>query len=130
MHPIDGDDRPKILGVLCRQIVSWEGERVGLIGVEVGASLKNVMLMTGSKSASTESSVVIPYAAYNYTGKGVVPHSGWNAAMPGVTAADSFTISITKGGVTTNVDIDLANVGGTLSLDEAADVRALEKQLP
>jgi hypothetical protein len=81
------------------------------------ASLKNVVLMAGTKSASTESSVVIPYAAYNYTGKGVVEHSGWNAAMTGVTAADSFTIAITKGGVTTNVDIDLANVSGTLSMD-------------
>ena len=81
------------------------------------ASFDGLAVMTGIKAASVQSSAVVPYAPYNYAGKGVVQHSGWAGAVPGVTAADSFTVSIAKGGVTTDVVIDLANVAGTLSLD-------------
>jgi hypothetical protein len=38
-------------------------------------------------------------------------------ALPGLNASQSFTISVKKGGVTTDVAIDLAQVNGALSLD-------------
>ncbi len=81
------------------------------------ASFNGLNVMAGAKSSSTESSVVVPYAPYTYTGNGVMPHSGWSAAVPGVSSSDSFTVSVTKGGVTTDVGINLADVSGTLSLD-------------
>jgi hypothetical protein len=90
-----------------------------------GATFQNISVMTGAKSAFTESSAIIPYAPFNYTGKSVVAHSGWSSAVPGVTAADSITVSITKGGVTTDVVIDLADVTGVLSLD---NINALVNQ--
>ena len=51
-----------------------------------------------------------------------MPPSSWstnanlNNALPGLSASDSFTIGIKKGGVTTNVAIDLSQVPGTLNL--------------
>jgi len=36
--------------------------------------------------------------------------------MPGLSASDSFTITIKKGGVATDVAIDLSQVPGTLDL--------------
>jgi hypothetical protein len=45
-----------------------------------------------------------------------VSNANVNNALPGLSASDSFTIGIKKGGVTTNVVIDLSQVPGTLSL--------------
>ncbi len=47
----------------------------------------------------------------------MVKSAGVFKPLPGVIATDSFTISITKAGVTTNVVIDLADVQGALTLD-------------
>jgi hypothetical protein len=81
------------------------------------ANFNGLNMMSGAKSASTETSVIVPYAPYTYTGKGIVTHSGWSAAVPGVSSSDHMTVSITKAGVTTDVEVDFADVSGPLSLD-------------
>ena len=48
-----------------------------------------------------------PFSDYTYSTKQLVTNSNLNNAMPGLSASQSFTIGIKKGGTTTNVPIDL-----------------------
>jgi Beta-propeller repeat len=81
------------------------------------AEFTNLAVLTGKKAASVTSLGSIAYAKLNYTGGALVKSAAVFNPLPGVSSADSFTISITKAGVTTNVVIDLADVQGTLTLD-------------
>lgn len=81
------------------------------------AAFSKLTLMSGARSASTQSDATIPYSPFNYTGKTVARGDGLSAPVPGVSASDKFTVNITKGGVTTGVDIDLANISGPLTVD-------------
>ena len=51
-----------------------------------------------------------------YSTKQLVTNANLNNPLPGLSSSDSFTISVTKGGTTTNVPIDLSQVQGTLTL--------------
>lgn len=81
------------------------------------ASFSNLSVLTSQKTASTQSSVSIAYPSSNYQGGTVVDDSHVLNAVPNVSASDSFTVSITKAGVTTDVPIDLSKVSGDLTLD-------------
>jgi hypothetical protein len=81
------------------------------------AEFTNLAVLASKKSSSIQSAATIAYAKLNYTGGPVVKSAVVFDPLPGVTAADSFTISVTKGVVTTNVVIDLADVSGALTLD-------------
>ena len=81
------------------------------------AEFNNLTVLPNAKASTTQSAVAIAYPKLNYTSGPVVEDDEVFSAVPNVTAADSFTISVTKAGVTTDVDIDLANVSGTLTLD-------------
>ena len=77
----------------------------------------NLTLLPGQKTSTAQSTVSIPYPASSYQGGAVQGDKQIFDAVPGVSASDSFTISVTKGGVSTDVVINLANVSGPLSLD-------------
>ena len=81
------------------------------------AEFTNLAVLAGRKSSSVQSTGTIPYSKFNYTGGAVVRSAGVLQPVPGVSASDSFTVSITKAGVTTDVVIDLADVQGDLTLD-------------
>ena len=81
------------------------------------AEFTNLAVLAGRKTSSVQSTGTIPYAKLNYMSGPVVKSAGILDPVPGVSASDSFTVSITKAGVTTDVVIDLADVQGTLSLD-------------
>jgi len=81
------------------------------------AEFTNLSVLAGRKSSSVQSAGTIPYSKFNYTGGAVVKSAAILDAVPGVSASDSFTVSITKAGVTTAVVIDLADIQGTLTLD-------------
>jgi hypothetical protein len=81
------------------------------------AEFTNLAVLTGKKASSVTSLGTIPYAKLNYTGGALVKSGDVLDPLPGVTSADSFTISITKAGVTTDVVIDLADIQGALTLD-------------
>ena len=55
--------------------------------------------------------------SFGYTGGTIVSDANIADALPGVSASDSFTVSVTKGGTTTDVPIDLSQVQGTLTID-------------
>jgi len=77
----------------------------------------NFALQAQNPAASVTSTVTVPFGAFSYTGSTLVSDANVPNALPGVSAGDSFTISVKKDGATTNVPIDLSQVQGTLSLD-------------
>ena len=81
------------------------------------AEFSNLAVLTGKKSSAVTGTGTIAYAKLNYTSGPLVEGADVFKPVPGVTAADTFTISVTKGGVTTNVVVDLAEVDGELTLD-------------
>jgi hypothetical protein len=81
------------------------------------ASFNNFALQAGQTSASVTSKVAIPFAPMTYTGGTIVNDADLANALPGLSAADSFDITIKENGVTTDVPIALADVQAPLSLD-------------
>ena len=84
------------------------------------ASFDNVTVMAGQKAATVQSGVSIAYAQSNYIGGAAAKDADVFKPLAGVSTSDSFTVSITKGGVKTDVAIDLANVQGPLTIDNIA----------
>ncbi|HYM17639.1 MAG TPA: hypothetical protein VEU06_03670 [Micropepsaceae bacterium] len=80
-------------------------------------SFNGLTLMPGQKNASVTSSVGVPYPQSYYTGAAVVGDAKALQPLQNVSSNDSFTISITTAGVTTDVPIDLSQVQSGLSLD-------------
>jgi hypothetical protein len=79
-------------------------------------SFNNFNLQAAKPSATVTSTAGIAFGGFTYATKQLVTDSNLNNALPGLSASDSFTIGIKKGGVTTNVAIDLSQVPGTLNL--------------
>ncbi|HKX64808.1 MAG TPA: hypothetical protein VJM78_05820 [Rhizomicrobium sp.] len=79
-------------------------------------SFNNFKLQSAKPSDTVTSSAGIAFGGFTYATKQLVSNANVNNALPGLSASDSFTIGIKKGGVTTNVVIDLSQVPGTLSL--------------
>ena len=79
-------------------------------------SFNNFKLQAAKPSDSVTSTAGITFGSFTYATKQLVTNSALNNALPGLSASDSFTIGIKKGGVTTNVQIDLSQVTGTLDL--------------
>ncbi len=79
-------------------------------------SFNNFNLQALKPSNTTSSTANIAFSNFTYATKQLVTNSNLANALPGVSASSSFTIGIKKGGVTTNVPIDLSQVQGTLNL--------------
>ncbi|HEU0095747.1 MAG TPA: hypothetical protein VFQ52_04790, partial [Rhizomicrobium sp.] len=73
-------------------------------------------LQAAKPSDNVISTANIAFSDYTYATKPLVTNAHLGDALPGVSASDSFTIAVKKGGVTTNVPIDLSQVPGTLNL--------------
>jgi len=81
------------------------------------ASFNGLTLLPGSKSSSIVSTATVPLSQTSYVGGVVVKGAALFQPVPKLSTSDSFTISVTKGGTTTNLDIDLSQVSGPLTLD-------------
>ena len=79
-------------------------------------SFNNFNLQAAKPSDTATSTASIAFSSFTYATKQLVSNSNLNNALPGLSASDSFTIGIKKGGVTTNVPIDLSQVQGPLNL--------------
>jgi hypothetical protein len=121
-------DRLDYIAKMANRDGAVDGQRPGLnkdfqngltqvLGFIQKAPFDNLTMLPGQKTASAQTDVAIAYPKSNYTGGTVTGDSKVFDAVPGVSASDKFTISITKAGVSTDVPIDLANVAGTLNLD-------------
>lgn len=80
-------------------------------------TFNNFSLQAATPSASVTSNVVVPFGSFDYATKTLVSNANLGNALPGLSPSDSFTIAVKKGGTTTNVGIDLAQIQGPLTLD-------------
>ena len=80
-------------------------------------TFNNLTLQAATPSSSVTGTAQVPSPTFGYTGGTIVSDANISNALSGVSASDGFTISVTKGGTTTNVPIDLSQVQGTLSID-------------
>ncbi len=76
----------------------------------------NFNLQPATPSPSVASSAGISFSNFTYATQQFVTNANINNPVAGVSASDSFTIGVKKGGVTTNVLIDLSQVQGPLTL--------------
>ena len=76
----------------------------------------NFNLQATKPSDTITSTATVAFGSFTYATKQLVTNANLNNALPGLSASDSFTIGIKKAGVTTNVQIDLSQVPGTLNL--------------
>src|SRR6185312_12956974 len=76
----------------------------------------NFNMQSAKPSDTATAGATIAFSNFTYATKQLVTNANLNNALPGLSASDSFTIGIKKGGVTTNVQIDLSQVPGTLNL--------------
>ncbi|MFO1246909.1 MAG: hypothetical protein U1E93_01520 [Alphaproteobacteria bacterium] len=80
-------------------------------------SFNNFNLQAAKPSDTAVSTAGISFGKFTYATKQLVTNANLDNALPGLSASDSFTIGIKKGGTTTNVNIDLSQVPGTLNLN-------------
>jgi hypothetical protein len=76
----------------------------------------NFNMQAAKPSDNVTASATIAFSDFTYGTKQLTTNAQLNNALPGLSASDSFTIGIKKGGTTTNVVIDLSQVPGTLNL--------------
>lgn len=81
------------------------------------ATFNNFTLQAATPTASVSSTAKVPTPKFNYTGATIVADTAMSDPVVGVSASDSFNITITEGGVATKVAIDLSKVSGGLTLD-------------
>ena len=91
----------------------------GLSQIEsyIGANdFNNFTLQAATPSASVTSSATVTISSQTYNTQQFVADANLANPVPGLSASDSFTISVKKGGITTPVTIDLSQVTGPLTL--------------
>jgi hypothetical protein len=76
----------------------------------------NYTLQAAKPSDQVVSAAGVKFSDYTYKTRQLVGNSALNNPLPGLSASDSFTIAVKKGGVTTNLVIDLSQVSGGLTL--------------
>jgi hypothetical protein len=79
-------------------------------------TFNNFTMQTQNPSSSVTSTATIPTPQFSVTGNTLVSDADLSNPLPGVSAGDSFTVGVTKGGTTTNVAIDLSQIQGPLTL--------------
>jgi hypothetical protein len=81
---------------------------------------ESYLLSNGKVDDKSETSVTIARPLTNWTGL-AIQTTAFDDPIPGLVGNEVFTISSLKSGVTTDVVIDLANISGTLNLDNIVD---------
>ncbi len=80
-------------------------------------TFNNFTLQASEPSSSATSSVGVSLGSYTYDTRTLTSDDNLSNPLPGLNASQSFTVSVKKGGVTTDVPIDLSKVSGGLTLD-------------
>jgi hypothetical protein len=107
-------------GATAGQLAGYDSRfQTGLQQVESfinSTTFNNFTLQTQTPSASVTGTASVPFAPIDYSGGTVVSDANLSSALPGVSASQSFDVSVTKGGTTTDVPIDLSQIQGPLTL--------------
>lgn len=115
------------LAVMAKSSDSSDGQRAGY-NTRFQAGLKEISsyissasfnlfaLQAQSPSSSVTSTATVAMPTFDYTGSVVANSSNITSGISGLTKSDSFTIAMKKGGVTTNLNIDLSQISGDLTM--------------
>lgn len=115
------------LAVMAKRDGTTDAQRVGY-NTRFQAGLKEIQsyissasfnlfsLQAQSPSSTVTSTAKVPTPSFDYTGSTLTTAQNVNNPLAGVSSSDHFTIAVSKGDQTTNVDIDLSKVQGGLSL--------------
>jgi hypothetical protein len=80
-------------------------------------SFNNFTLQASAPSSSATSSVGVSFGTYAYNTRTLTTDANLSSPLPGLSTSDAFTVTVKKGGVSTDVPIDLSQVNGPLTLD-------------
>ena len=81
-----------------------------------GTSFNNYTLQAATPAASVTATAKVGLGDDIYQTRQLVTNANLNNPVPGLSASNSFNIAVKKNGVTTNVNIDLSQVQGGLTL--------------
>lgn len=111
----------KRTGVSAGQMAGYNTRfQTGLQQIEQFVSTQtfnNFTLQAAASSSSATSSATVPNPTFGYATGSLVSGANISNPLSGLSTTDSFTIGVTKAGVTSNVLIDLSKVSGPLTLD-------------
>ena len=79
-------------------------------------TFNNFTLQAAAQTATVTSSAGIQLGTSTYDTRTLANGANVNAPLAGLSSSDSFTVTVAKGGTTTNVAIDLSQVPGGLTL--------------
>jgi hypothetical protein len=79
-------------------------------------SFNNFNLQAAMPAATTSSTANISLGGFTYATRQLVTNANIDKPIPGLSPSSSFTITVKKGSVSTDVDIDLSQVSGPLTL--------------
>jgi hypothetical protein len=79
-------------------------------------SFNNFNLQAAKPSDTVTSTATVAFSNFTYATKQLTSNANLNSALPNISTSDSFTVGIKKGGVTTNVTMDMSQVQGPLTL--------------
>jgi len=79
-------------------------------------TFNNFSLQKSAVGSSITSAISIAATTFGYTGSTVTSDSNIGSALAGVSSTDKFTITVTKGGTPTDVEVDLSKMTGDLTL--------------
>ncbi len=80
-------------------------------------TFNNFTLQASAPSSSATSSAGVAFGTYTYDTRTLTTNDNLSNPLPGLSTSQSFTVSVKKGGVATDVPIDLSQVNGPLTLD-------------
>ena len=79
-------------------------------------SFNNFNLQAAKPSDTITSTATVAFGSFTYATKQLVTNANVGNPLPGISSSDSFVVGIKKGGVTTNVTMDMSQVAGPLTL--------------
>jgi len=80
-------------------------------------TFNNITLQASTPSSSVTSTAGVSLGSYTYNTRTLSTDDNLSKPLPGLSASQSFTVSVKKAGVSTDVAIDLSKVSGALTLD-------------
>jgi len=81
------------------------------------ADFNNFTLQAAAQSSSVTSTAGITLPSFSYNTRTLTTNDNIDKALPGLSASQSFTVTVKKNGVSTDVPIDLSQVNGPLTLN-------------
>jgi len=82
-----------------------------------GTTFNNFTLQPASPSSSATGTAGVAFGSFTYDTRTLTTDANLQTALPGLDAGQRFTITVNKGGTATDVNIDLSQVSGALTLD-------------